>query len=230
MREASIVSRTLGVAGLFALGLFVGACGPGVGGRAGDAVLATGAKPQCGALGVACVGQKLDAPIALGASFELDVRYQIAGTSGPPTTIESADASVLVVDGDHLRAVGAGASAILFVGPDRRVLDFLHLWVQPASELRIVRYDRSGTPIGRVQSSVHLLVHDELLVTIEPFAKGQPLAGAFDLGRKIDGESVAIVPDSVAGFYRVVARKPGATRVTFEALNLTTTWSIEVEP
>jgi hypothetical protein len=81
-----------------------------------------------------------------------------------------------------------------------------------------------------VQSDVHLLVHDELLVSVEPFANGQPLVGAFALERKLDGNNVAILPDSVAGFYRVVARTAGPTKITFSALNLSTTWSITVEP
>jgi hypothetical protein len=216
--------------GITAVASFACGGGYGSGGRVETSSNSAQTKPQCGALGIACVGQKLDAPIALGGTMELDVRYQIGGSSGPPTKLESADASVLVVDGDHLRAVGAGASAILFVGPDRRVIDFLHLWVQPATELRIIRYDRSGAQLGRVQPDVHLLVHDELLVSVEPFANGQPLAGGFALERKFEGSSVAIVPDSVAGFYRVVARTAGPTKIVFSALNLTTTWSVEVEP
>jgi hypothetical protein len=127
--------------------------------------------------------------------------------------------------------VGAGVSAVLFVGPDKTtVLDFVHLWVQPATELRIVRYAAAGTPLGRVQSSIKLLVHDEILVSIEPFANGQPLLGNFKLTRNLAGNSVAIVPDSVSGWYRVVARSVGATQITFSALGLTTEWTIEVEP
>jgi len=204
-------------------------CG-GVGGRPETVSIGAGGKPQCGALGIACAGQKLDAPIALGSTFELDVRYQLAGTSGPPTILETADASVLTVEGAKLKAVGAGASAVLFIGPDKKVLDFLHLWVQPATELRILRYDRSGAVLGRVQSSVKLLVHDELLVSVEAFANGQPLAGNFELARNLAGNSVAILPDSVSGFYRVVARSTGPTQLTFGALGLSTTWNIEVEP
>ncbi|MBI2395516.1 MAG: hypothetical protein HYV09_38475 [Deltaproteobacteria bacterium] len=207
------------------------AVGCGAGGRpelSSAGVMA--ARPQCGALNVACVGQKLDAPIALGSAVELDVRYQIGGSSGPPTVLESADPAVLVVEGSRLKAVGAGASAVLFIGPDKAVLDFLHLWVEPATELRIMRYSSSGTLLGRVQSSIKLLVHDELLVSIEPFAKGQPLLGSFKLEPNVSGNTVAIVPDSVSGWHRVVARSPGPSQVKFSALGLTTDWAIEVMP
>jgi len=205
-------------------------CG-GVGGRPeASAIGVVAARPQCGALNHACVGQKLDAPIALGSTVELDVRYQIAGTSGPPTVLETADPAVLVVEGSHLKAVGAGASAVLFLGPDKNVLDFLHLWVEPATELRIMRYSSAGTLLGRVQSNVKLLVHDELLISIEPFAKGQPLIGNFKLENNVAGNSVAIVPDSVSGWYRVVARSPGPSQIKFTALGLSTDWMIEVLP
>ncbi len=211
--------------------LLLAACGGSHGGRPGDhSPVATGGRPQCGALNVTCVGQKLDAPIALGAFLELDVRTQLAGSSGPPITLEVADKSVFTLKGAQLMATGAGASAVFFVGPDHEVIDFLHLWVQPATELRILRYERSGTPIGRVQPAVRLLVHDELLVAVEPYANGQPLAGNFELARNLAGNSVALLPDSVTGYYRVIARAPGATQITFRALNLSTTWSIEVEP
>jgi len=210
--------------------LALSGCGGGVGGRVESSASTVAAKPQCGALNVVCVGQKLDAPIALGSTVELDVRYQIAGSSGPPTVFEVADPSVLVAKGAQLEAVGAGASAVLFLGPDKRVLDFLHLWVQPASELRIQRYSPSGTLIGRVQSSIKLLVRDELLVTIEPYANGQALLGNFKLGNNVAGNTIAIVPDSVSGFHRVVARSPGTTTITFSALGLTSDWTIEVLP
>jgi hypothetical protein len=221
---------TLVTLGAGALALVASACGGDMGGRPGGSYANNGGRPQCGALGVACVGQKLDAPIALGGTFELDVRYQIAGTSGPPTTLLAAAPTVLRVDGAKLIAVGQGASAVLFLGPDHAVLDFLHLWVQPATELRIIRYTPSGTPLGRVQPAIKLLVHDELLVAVEPFANGQPLAGNFELTRTLQGTSVAIVPDSVSGWYRVVARAPGVTQVRLGALGLSTDWSIEVEP
>jgi len=188
------------------------------------------ARPQCGALNQACVGQKLDAPIALGSTLELDVRYQIAGTSGPPTVLEAADPAVLVIDGSSLKAVGAGASAVLFLGPDKAVLDFLHLWVEPPTELRIMRYSSAGTLLGRVQSAVKLLVHDELLISVEPFAKGQPLIGSFKMESNVAGNSVAIVPDSVSGWHRVVARSPGPSQIKITALGLSTDWTIEVQP
>jgi len=212
--------------------LVVGCGGGGVGGRPGGGVaVGNGGKPQCGAFGVACIGQKLDAPIALGSTVDLDLRYQIAGTSGPPTVVESADPTVLRVEsGARLKAVGAGASAILFVGPDKAVIDFIHLWVQPPTELRVVRYTPQGTALGRVLPSFKLLVKDEILVAVEPYANGQPLLGNFELQRKLQGTSVAIVPDSISGWYRIVARAPGTTEINFVALGLSAPLTVEVEP
>lgn len=212
--------------------LLVVGCGSSGGGRPnGGVTVGNGGKPQCGALGIACIGQKLDAPIALGSTVDLDLRYQIAGTSGPPTVVESADPTVLRVKGGaRLEAVGAGASAILFVGPDKAVLDFIHLWVQPPTELRVVRYTPQGTPLGKVLPSFKLLVKDEILVAVEPYANGQPLLGNFELQRKLQGTSVAIVPDSISGWYRIVARSPGTTEINFVALGLSAPLTVEVEP
>lgn len=223
-----------GVAGLLACLAFGGAlgCGAGMGGRPDHGVsVGNGGKPQCGMLGAACVAQKLDAPIAVGGVLDLDLRYQIAGSSGPPSVIESADPTVLRVEGgSRVRAIGPGASAVLFLGPDRGVLDFLHLWTQTATELRVVRYTPQGTALGRVTPSFKLLAKDEILVSVEPYANGQPLAGNFELQRKLQGTSVGVVPDSVGGWYRIVARAVGTTEIAFSALGLSTTLSVEVEP
>lgn len=207
-------------------------CGASVGGRPDHGVsVGNGGKPQCGMLGAACVGQKLDAPIAVGGLVDLDLRYQIPGSSGPPTVLESADPTVLKVEGgSRVRALTPGASAILFLGPDRGVLDFLHLWTQTATELRVIRYTHQGTPLGRVTPSFKLLVKDEVLVSVEPYANGQPLAGNFELQRKLQGTSVGVVPDSVGGWYRIVARAAGTTEIAFTALGLSTSLSVEVEP
>jgi hypothetical protein len=93
-----------------------------------------------------------------------------------------------------------------------------------------MRYSSAGTLLGRVQSSVKLLVHDELLISIEPFAKGQPLIGSFKMESNVAGNSVAIVPDSVSGWHRVVARSPGSSQIKITALGLSTDWTIEVQP
>jgi hypothetical protein len=216
----------------FALCLFFAtACGgDGTGGRPGDFgnVQVT---PECGALSQACIGQGLDAPIAKGSTVDLAVAYKVPGSSGPPTTLATANPDVVASNGaTQLRAVGEGMSAVMFVGPDEHVIDIMHVWVQQPTELRINRYDDSGDLLGRVQAMSQLLAGDEILVAVEPFANGQPLLGNFDLQYGTTASPVAIVPDPVGGWYRVVARQAGAATITFHALDLDATWKLEVLP
>lgn len=210
------------------------ACGDpnsGVGGRPGDFGQVS-ATPECGALSQACIGQGLDAPIARGSTVDLAVTYKVAGSSGPPTTLASAnEAVVTTTSATQLKAIAEGMSALLFVGPQGEVIDIVHVWVQAATELRINSYDESGDLLGRVQSMSQLLVGDEVLVSIEPFANGQPLLGNFDLSYTTSASSVvAVVPDPVGGWYRVVARNPGQAMIGFGALGLATSWKLEVLP
>lgn len=210
------------------------ACGGGadsIGGRPGDFGQVE-AKPECGVLSQACIGQGLDAPIARGSTVDLVVAYQVAGSSGPPTLLAAANEGVVQPTGaTTLAAVGEGMTAILFVGLAGEVIDLVHVWVQTPSELRILRYDDSGDLLGRVQPSAQLLVGDELLVSVEPFANGQPLLGNFELAyASTQPGIVQIVPDPVGGWYRVVARTPGRARIDFAALDKTVTWELEVLP
>jgi hypothetical protein len=212
----------------------VAACGggaEGVGGRPGDFGQVE-AMPECGALSQACIGQGLDAPIARGSTVDLVVSYKVAGSSGPPTVLASANEAVVQPTGaTTLAAVGEGMSAILFVGLAGEVIDLVHVWVQTPSELRILRYDDAGSLLGRVQPSSQLLAGDEILVAVEPFANGQPLLGNFDLSYvSTNPSTVQIVPDPVGGWYRVVARAPGRARIDFTALGNAATWDLEVLP
>ena len=204
--------------------------GSGEGGRPGDFGQVE-VSPECGALSQACIGQGLNAPIALGSRVDLVVEYKVPGSSGPPTVLASANEAVIrTPEATALAAVGEGMSAILFVGPEGEVMDIIHVWVQPAAELRINRYAPTGDLLGEVQASSQLLVGDEILVALEPFANAQPLLGNFELTYATSGPAVAVVPDPVGGWYRVVAREPGSATVSFRALGLEAPWQVEVLP
>jgi hypothetical protein len=208
-----------------------GGDGTGLGGRPGDfgQVEAT---PECGALSQACVGQGLDAPIALGSTLNVAVQYKIPGSSSPPITLVTADHTVLTTPSStQLEAVGEGMSAVLFTGPGGEVIDVIHVFVQQPAELRLDRFNAAGELLGQVQPSSKLLAGDEILIAAEPFANGQPLLGNFDLGyATTDGAVVEVVPDPVFGWYRVVARAAGHATVSFSALGIETAWQLEVLP
>jgi len=216
----------------------------GVGGTPGGGYLggASATAPECGALGQVCLRQRLNAPLVAGGGMELGVEFRVLGSSGPPLQLESTDEQVLKVTGAAtVQAFAPGLAGLLFVGPDDAVMDFLHVWVERAEELRIQRYSPTGTLLGQVQPEVTLLVGDEVLVAVEPYSRAQPLLGVYEMERSVEpvGEEagdeepeqvLAIVPDPVGGLYRVVARAPGQVTVRFAALELEAVWQVEVLP
>ena len=111
---------------------------------------------------------------------------------------------------------------MLFMGPKGELLDLIHVFVQKPAELRINRFDAAGDLLGRVQPSSQLLVGDEILVAVEPFADGQPLLGNFELqcSPSTARSGLTIVPDPVVGWYRVMARIGRLATVSFAALGL----------
>jgi len=207
-----------------------GASNEGIGGHPGSSGTNPGTNPECGAFGQACIGQGLDAPLAVGARIEVAVAFQVGGSSGPPLVLEAVDTGVLQTTDTYFEAVGSGCSAVLFIDTDQKVVDFIHVWTTAAEELRILRYSPFGDLMGHVQDQVQLLVGDELLVAVVPYANAQPLLGNYDLLRDVVGDAVAIVPDPVGGWYRVVARAPGAATITFSGLGIEAVWDIEVLP
>ncbi|MBI2388115.1 MAG: hypothetical protein HYV09_00745 [Deltaproteobacteria bacterium] len=228
-----MMRRWLSCALLIASAAGCGDSGEGLGGRPNSGLIGGSgtARPECGALAQGCMGQGLDAPIALGSTLEIALDYQIGGSSGPPTEIESANPLVLKSEGKgRVTATGEGISALMFAAPDGAVIDFLHVWVAAPDELRVVRYGDEGNLLGRVQDEVKLLVGDELLVAVETYGKGQALLGNFLLEYEVTGADVAVVPDAVDGLYRVVARTAGASTITFKALGLNRAIAIEVLP
>jgi hypothetical protein len=188
------------------------------------------AQPECGVLNRVCIASGLNSPLAEGSTYDLRVESQVSGSSGTPLELAVADEAVLTASAMTLSAVGAGASAVLFLGPDRDVLDFLHVWVAPADELRILRFSADGVVLGEVHDQGVLLVGDEVLVAVLPYHDGQALMGSFGMTRDVTGDAVAIVPDVVSAYYRVVARAEGTSTLTFTALGLEAVWALEVLP
>lgn len=185
--------------------------------------------PECGALSQACIVHGLDAPIARGARLSLRLDFRLPGSSGPPAELRGTRPEVLAAEANQVHAAGEGTAAVLVVGPDDRVLDFIHLWVVAADELRATRYTVEGIEVGRIRDHATLLMGDELLLAFESFAAGQPLLGEFRIEWSIDGDAVAMVEDTLAGRYRLVTREPGTATVTVSAPDIEQTFQLHVE-
>ncbi len=185
--------------------------------------------PECGAFNQACLIAGLDAPIAAGALVEIGFDFRIAGSSGPPVHLEATRPSVVATHDTFIEGVGAGNAAVLVKGPDDKVLDFIHLWVRPADELRVMRYSVEGIAIGRVRDSITLLEGDELLVAFEAYAGGQPLIGQFELEYDVEGEAIRLLEDSLTARYRLVAKSPGEATLILAAPALDQRIRLQVE-
>jgi hypothetical protein len=231
---ASAPGWALALATVTLAAALTGGCGDGgsgVGGRPTSGALGNASvRPECGAFNQTCLARGLDAPLVLGSLTELTLESQVAGSSGPPLQLHGSNPAVLKIVGSKVKAVGVGIAGLLFKGPKDQVIDFIHVWVARPMELRILRYTSSGLQLGQVQDAVTLLVGDELLISVEPYAGGQALVGTFELHRLVTGDAVSVVPDPVGGWYRVVARQAGKAKIELKALGLTRSWSIEVKP
>lgn len=228
LRRWSVAMTWLAAAAMASL-----SCGDsaGVGGRpSGGLGGGGGVVPECGVLGQVCLQASLDAPMALGSTVELWLDFATTGSGGSAVSLASANPDIVTVAGSTVHAVGEGMSGILFVDDRGAALDFLHVWVAPPDELRILGYSRQGDLLGLILDHVTLLVGDEILVAVEPFKAAQPLLGNFVLEREVMGDAVIVVPDAVGGLYRLVARGPGESTVVMRGLGLEASWDIEVLP
>ncbi len=194
----------------------------------------TSVTPECGALNQACLVGGLDAPLARGASLGLGVDYRLAGNSGPPTTLEGVNPAVIDVTDAVVTGRAQGMSGILILDPNRQVVDFIHLWVADATELRVIRHNDDGLPVGAVRSSGTVLAGDEIILSLEAFNGTQGLLGLFETVWQIEvlegEEPIAIVEDIVFGWFRLIARGPGKVRLTADALGQQKTIELEVLP
>lgn len=194
----------------------------------------TSVTPECGALNQACLVGGLDAPLARGGSLGLGVDYRIAGNSGPPTTLAGTNEAVIEVSDAVITGRSEGLSGVLILDPNGHVVDFIHVWVADATELRIIRHNDDGLPVGAVRSSGTVLAGDEILLSLEAFNGTQGLLGLFETVWQIEvlegEEPVAIVEDIVFGWFRLIARAPGKVRLTADALGQEKTIELEVLP
>lgn len=195
--------------------------------------------PECGAFHQACISRGLDSPLAVGSQVGLGISFEVPGSSGPPTSLASTDLSILTVEDGVATIVGEGVAALLITGPDETVVDFIHLWSKAADDIRVIRYNADGAPIGGVRDGGAILVGDELLVATEAFAVSQPLIGLFDTTWTAEplidndpdaGPIASVVQDVVFGLYRIVARRPGTIRLTADALGQSISIDLEVLP
>lgn len=181
---------------------------------------------QCAENDAACSRRHPLAPLALGARFHPDVSAEIAGTSTPNLRLESAAPDILSVEAGDLVAKQPGAAAVLISTDDGSVVDFVHVWVAPVTQITLAKRDGE-----RVEGALGLAVGED--VTLDPalWNGAQRLSGDEDLQWSISDErALAVLRDGSAGRRRLKARAPGHAQVTVALGASKATLDVEVVP
>jgi len=177
---------------------------------------------QCAADDTACARRHPMAPLAIGTHFYPDVSAEIAGTSTPALRLESASPDVLTVEDGVLVARKSGASAVLISTDDGSVVDFVHVWVAPATKITLARRDGD-----RIDGAIGLAVGEDVTLVPTLWNGAQKLSGDGGAAWTIDGDAVTVLRDGSSDRRRFRARAPGKT--TVRVGNGETTTSVEIE-
>jgi hypothetical protein len=181
---------------------------------------------QCAEGDAACSRRHPQAPIAVGTRFYPEVSASIAGSSAPNLVLESAAPDILAVDGGALVAKKPGTSAVLITTDDASVVDFVHIWVAPVTQVTLMRRDGD-----RVDGPIGLAVGEDVTITPALWNGAQRLAGASNAVWTVSHEgTVSVLPDGSSDRRRLRARAPGKTTVTVALGDATASVDVEVVP
>lgn len=181
---------------------------------------------QCSSNDAACSRRAPLAPLAIGSRFFPEVSTDMAGTSTPNLVLESQNPSVLEVRDGALVGVSKGTSAVLISTDDGSVVDFLHVWVAPVTDVVFTKRDGE-----RVTSSLGLVVGEDISLLPSLFHKAQKLTGEPGVKWSVDNEtSLIILHDGVGDRRRLLARAPGKATITVAIGDVVANVDVEVVP
>lgn len=181
---------------------------------------------QCAKDDAACSRRAPLAPLAIGSRFYPEVATEIAGTSTPNLRLESAEPGILAVEHGALVAKAAGTTAVLISTDDGSVVDFVHVWVAPVTEITLARRDGE-----RITGSLGLAVGEDITLVPSLFSGAQKLAGAPDATWTVSSESaLTVLRDGSSDRRRIRARAPGKTTVTVAIGDVKASLDVEVVP
>ena len=181
---------------------------------------------QCSKDDAACARKAPLAPLAIGSKFFPEVSTEIAGTATPNLRLESAEPDVLAVEGGALIAKHAGTSAVLISTDDGSVVDFMHVWVAPVTQITLSRRDGE-----RIAGAIGLAVGEDVTLVPALFNGAQRLAGtSAAVWSATSTGPIAILQDGASDRRRLRARAPGKTTITVALGDAKTTVDVEVVP
>jgi len=181
---------------------------------------------QCAAADVACSRRHPQAPLAVGARFYPDVAVDIAGNTTPALRLESAAPDIVAIEGGALVARRPGASAVLISTDDGSIVDFIHVWVAPATHMTLARRDGE-----RLAGTLGLVVGEDLTIIPSLWNDSQRLSGSTDVTWTTNHEGpVAILQDGSGDRRRLRARAAGKATITAAVGDVTASLDVEVVP
>jgi hypothetical protein len=182
---------------------------------------------QCANDDVACSRRHPLAPLAIGAHFHPEVATDAASSSTPSLHLESVASDVLAVDGDSLIAKRAGASAVLISTDDGSVVDFVHIWVAPVTQITVTRRDGE-----RIDGTIGLTVGEDVTLAPALWNGAQRLSGEADAQWTLQSSdaSLTMLRDGSTDRRRLRARAPGKSTVTVALGDAKTSIELEVVP
>ena len=181
---------------------------------------------ECGAGDPNCKRIGPLAPIAVGATFQPDVRVDIAGTTAPGLHLTSADAGVVAVDGAGLVGRAPGVSAVTIAVDSGVVVDFIHVWVAQPTAVTIERENGE-----RVAGALQLVADEDVRLQPALWNRMQRLEGASALDWSLDCAGscpVALLRDGTPHRRRLRAQRPGKATIVVAGLGLTEKLEVEV--
>ncbi|NVB80345.1 MAG: hypothetical protein HOV81_18270 [Kofleriaceae bacterium] len=181
---------------------------------------------QCSKDDATCSRKAPLAPLAIGSRFYPEVSTEITGTTTPNLRLESAEPGVIAVEQGALVAKAAGTSAVLISTDDGSVVDFVHVWAAPVTEITLARRDGE-----RITGALGLAVGEDITLVPSLFNGAQKLAGAPDTTWSLSGEGVVtVLRDGSSDRRRLRARAPGRTTVTVALGDAKASIDVEVVP
>lgn len=181
---------------------------------------------QCAEGDVACSRRHPQAPIAVGTRFYPEVSASIDGSSTPNLVLESAAPEILAVEGGALVGKRPGTSAVLITTDDASVVDFVHVWVAPVTQLTLMRRDGD-----RVDGAIGLAVGEDVTITPALWSGAQRLSGAGDVAWTVAPEgAVSVLRDGSPDRRRLRARAPGKATITAALGDTKASVDVEVVP
>ncbi len=203
--------------------ILLAGCG---GGALGQASFSDGCRAEEGA----CKAHGFDAPVAVGATVQPEVRVDLRGSGAPAAHFTAVADDVLHADHGVLRGEAPGTSAVMLVTDNGTVLDFFHVWVKKPTHLRLFEVSPSGGPGEAVTGKIELLAGESTRLGASLFGDGQPLAGDAEQEWTLDKPIAAILHDGRASRRRLVALEPGKATLRIRSLDLTTFVEVTVHP